>query len=198
MAQLRRPPGCKLTKADKRVMNSIHKKHPIDRTTFCNTTPSPDSPQWIEGLRRYRAMDRDWITRDPPGPPCTFYVTRANEVFRSVAEALTSMRHSPKDDEEALKAAILIAKESAHHMGKVITSRGEKVEGLPEDTLAKTDIAPRVEREDRGYRVTVFSHVSNETQNKFVRGYHALWKHVITIRGHRFEGKTDILWEKRD
>ena len=188
----------KITKADKVIMELICREFPIDKTTFYNTTPDNNSPYWIRGLKRYQAMDENWITADPPGPPITFIVNPANEIFRSMAEALSSIKYVPKDDEDALKAAIMIANQSSHPKGSVIVDSNGKADGIPKDVLSKYDIAPSVVKNGKEYNIIVFSWVSFETQNKFVRGYHSLWKHMVAIDGYAYKEAIKILWEKKD
>ncbi|RKX94391.1 MAG: hypothetical protein DRP59_00360 [Spirochaetes bacterium] len=195
MAQNRLDPF-KLTRTDKKIMKLIDKKFSIDTKTFCNITPDSNYPYWIGSLRRYQAMDEKWITRDPPGSPVIFIVTPSNKIFRSVAEALASIKYVPKDDSDALKVAIMIA--DVPNEGEVIIDGAEKIEGIPKDVLSKQIILPSVHKDGTRYEVTVFSYSSTETENRFVRGYHSLWKDIITIDGYTYKEKITILWEKRD
>jgi len=196
--QIKTEPGYKMTRADKSAMKLIHNLYPVDRNTFRNTTPDRDDPYWIKGLHRYHAMDEDWIACDPPGPPITFIVTSKNRVFRNMSEALTSIRYKPRDDADALKAAVMIATVSAPYHGTVITSIDEKIEGIPEDILANHPTAPQITRNGGKYTIVIFSYVAHKRENKFVRGSYALWKHVITINGDTYKEEISILWEKYD
>ncbi len=196
MAQNRLDPDIKLTRTDKKIMKLIDKKFSIDTETFCNITPESNYPYWVRGLKRYQAMRKNWYSCDPPGPPSTFIVTPSNKIFRSAAEALTSIKYVPRDNKDALKAAIMIANGTTE--GNVIIDKIEKIEGIPEDVLSKQDILPSVHKDGTLYEITVFSYSSTRTQNRFVRGYHSLWKHVITIDGYTYKEKITILWEKRD
>ena len=188
----------KLTKADKVIMELINREFPIDKTTFHNTTPDSTYPYWIRGLKRYQAMDEGWITADPPGPPMTFIVNPANKIFRSMAEALSSIKYVPQNDENALKAAVMIATQSSHPKGKVIVDGNGKADGIPKDVLSNYDLAPSISKNGKEYNIIVFSWVSFETQNKFVRGYHSLWRHTISIDGYAYKETIKILWEKKD
>ena len=115
-----------------------------------------------------------------------------------MAEALSSIKYVPKDDEDALKAAIMIAHQTSHPMGKVIVNGNEKADGIPKDVLTQYDMAPSVIKNGKKYNIVVFSFVSFETQNKFSRGYHSLWRHMIAIDGYAYKEKIKILWEKKD
>ncbi len=189
-------PDYSLTKADNMVMAIIHEIFPIDKKTFQNTTPDRNNPYWIHSLRRYQAMDKDWLACDPPGPPEIFIVTPSNKVFRSMSQALTSIKYVPRDDKDALRTAVMIAGASAPFKGKIITSNTEKVEGVPENILAGHIIVPSVIRNGQKYSIILFSYVSTKTENKFIRGFHAFWKHMITIEGYTYKEKITILWEK--
>ena len=188
----------KLTKADKVIMELIYREFPIDKTTFYNTTPDSNFPYWIRGLKRYQAMDERWVAADPPGPPITFIINPTNQIFRSMAEALSSIKYVPKGDEDALKTAIMIVNQTSHPKGKVIVNGNEKADGIPKDVLIKYDLAPSVVKDGKEYNIIIFSFVSFETQNKFLRGYHALWRHMIAIDGYAYKETIKILWEKKD
>ncbi len=190
-------PNPKLTWADKRIRSLIDKEFHIDKTTFRNTTPVSTFPYWIKGLKRYQAMGEGWGAADPPGPPETYIVTPSGKIFLSAAEALTSIRYVPKDTHDALKTGVIIVYNSLPPGGGVIIDETVKPEGIPEDILSGYAAIPTARKVTSGYGGTVFSYASKKEQNKFIRGYHALWKHVITIDGYTYKESITILWEKR-
>ena len=92
----------------------------------------------------------------------------------------------------------MIAMQSSHSKGKVIVNGNVKADGIPKDVLIKYDTVPSVVKNGQEYNIIIFSFVSFETQNKFLRGYHSLWKHMIAIDGYTYKETIKILWEKKD
>jgi len=191
-------PTTKLSLRDKKIMKSIHKDFPIDKKTFCNTTPDSNYPYWIGSLKRYQAMDEKWITRDPPGPPVTFIITPSNTIFRDITKALNAIKYVPENDKDALKMAIMIADEDSPYQATVIIDGSEKINGIPKSVLSKYNIAPSMVKNNQTYKINVFSYFSRENKNHFVHAYHTLWKHSITIKGDIYMEAINILWEKRE
>jgi len=188
----------KLTKTDKKVMKLINNMFPIDTSTFRNTTPDENDPYWISSLRRYQAMDKNWIISDPPGPPRTFIVNPSKKVFLNMAEALTSIKYIPKDASDAMRIAIIIASISSPDGSMVIINNKTELKGCPKNIIDSYTITPSIKKNNEIYETTIFSYISTENKNRFVHGYHALWKHIITFSDYTYKEKITILWEKRD
>ncbi len=191
-------PDRKLTWSDKKVMRIISKKYSIDKTTFRNITPDKDAPYWINSLRRYQAMNKNWIVCDPPGPPMVFFITRFNKVFGTMTAALTSIHYTPENDKDALKIAVMIAEASSPYEAVVITKSNNGIKGIPNSILNSQVLTPSVKTNSNGYVITVFSYVARKTKNRFVRGYHTLWEHRISIEHDAYREKITIAYEKRD
>ncbi len=191
-------PVNRLTIRDKIVRAFIAGKFKIDKQTFRNTTPDKNYPYWIVGIHRYSAMNEGWGACDPPGPPRTFIVTGINKVFLTMPEALSSIHYVPKDTNDALKAAIMITSISSPAQAAVIISNITTIKGIPQNVVSKYSLTPSITESNGHFTIILYSYVSYYTHNKFDRGYHSLWKHVVLFDGNRFNEKITIIWEKRD
>ena len=128
----------------------------------------------------------------------TFIVDPSKKVFLNMAEALTSIKYIPKDASDAMRIAIIIASISSPDGSMVITNNKTELKGCPKNILDSYNITPSIKKNNEIYETTIFSYISTENKNHFVHGYHALWKHIITIDDYTYKEKITILWEKRD